>query len=215
MFEYYVLLWLEFGIPIFPVVLYLKEGGRDGVSFATYRQELFEWDVMTFRYASVALARFRGQEYVEKGPLAAGLSALMRWGRRPDVVRLNAELIGRVAASDLDEGAQFLLINLIKTYLPVPEGAQERYRRLISRKEYRKVEDVELTWADRILEKGIQEGLVRGKRESLKRLLAVRFGTIPKAVEARIESVDSEEELDGYLDRVLKAASLEDMGLEG
>jgi hypothetical protein len=37
-FEYYVLLWLEFGIPIFPVVLYLKEGGRDGVEVTTYRR---------------------------------------------------------------------------------------------------------------------------------------------------------------------------------
>ncbi len=138
MFEYYVLLWLEFGIPIFPIVLYIKEGGREGVGVATYRQELFDSEVMTFRYASVSLARFERQEYVEKGPFAAGLSALMGWGRRRDEAKLNAELIRRVAASGLDEAAQFVLVNVIKTYLPVPEEARERYRRLISREEYRK-----------------------------------------------------------------------------
>ncbi len=210
MFEYYVLLWLEFGIPIFPIVLYLKQGGRDGVGVARYRQELFGSEVMTFRYASVALAQFEGQEYVEKGPFAAGLSALMRWGRRSDEVKLNAELIQRVATSGLDEAAQFLLVNLIKTYLPVPEGALERYQRLISRKEYRKVQEVELSWADKLRE----EGLVRGKRETLKRLLSVKFGTLPPTVEARIDAVAFGEELDAYLDRVLTAASLEDMGLD-
>ncbi len=141
MFEYYALLWLEFGIPILPIVLYIKEGGRDGVGVGTYREELFGSEVMTFRYASVALARFEGQEYVERGPLAAGLSALMDWGRGPDEAKLNAELIRRVATSDLDEAAQFLLVNVIKTYLPVPEGALKRYRRFISRKEYRKVQE--------------------------------------------------------------------------
>ncbi len=163
----------------------------------------------------MALARFEGQEYVEKGPLAAGLSALMNWGRRPDEAKLNAELIRRVVTSGLEDEGQFLLVNVIKTYLPVPEGAQERYRRLIAREECRKVQELELSWADRLREEGLHEGLVRGKRETLKRQLAARFGTLPPTVEARIDGVASAEELDSYLDRVLTAASLEDMGLDG
>ncbi len=46
-----------------------------------------------------------------------------------------------------------------------------RYRRLVSRKEYRKVQDVELTWADKLLkqgeEKGIEKGLEQGREQGL------------------------------------------------
>jgi hypothetical protein len=123
-----------------------------------------------------------------------------------------------VATSGLEEAAQFLLVNVIKTYLPVPEGAMKRYRRLISREEYRKVQELELSWADRLREEGreegLHEGLIRGKRETLKRQLAARFGTLPPTVEAHIDAVASAEELDGYLDRVLTVASLEGMGLD-
>jgi hypothetical protein len=231
MFEYFALLWLELGLPVFPIVLYLKEGGRIGVEVATYRQEIFEREVLRFRYSTVALAGLDAEEYVEKGPLAVGLSALMRWGRRWDEAQRHAGLIRRVRASGLEEAAQFLLINLIKTYLPIPEGALGRYRRLISRKEYREVQEVELSWAERLREQGreqgrevgreegheegLQEGVVRGKRDTLKRLLAARFGPISPIVEARIAALSSGEELDRCLDRVLTAGSIEDLHLDG
>jgi hypothetical protein len=215
MFEYYALLWLQFGIPIFPIVLYVKEGNRDGLAMATYREELFGYPVMTFHYASVALARIEGQEYVEKGPLAAALSTLMRWGGGEPTAERHAKLLLRVVTGGLDEAAEFLLMNLIKTYLPLPEEARERYGRLLSGKEYRKVQEMELSWADKLRAEGIHEGLVRGKRETLKKLLVTRFGKLPSVLETRIDRVASEEELDRYLDRILTARSLEELGLEG
>ena len=205
---------------------YVKEGGREGIETATYRHELFGREVMKFQYASVALARIVGQEYVEKGPLAAALAALMRWGRDSDSVALRVGLLGRMVASGLDEASLFLLVNLIETYLPVPDGERERYRRLVSREEYRKVQEVELTWADKLRqegreegrekgrEEGLHEGLVQGKRQSLKRLLAAKFGALPNSVEVRIDALSSAEALDGYLDRVLAAGSIEELGLE-
>jgi len=104
----------------------------------------------------------------------------------------------------------------------VPDGERERYRRLVSREEYRKVQEVELTWADKLRqegreegrEEGLQEGLVQGKRQSLKRLLAAKFGGLSKSVEANIDALSSAEALDGYLDRVLAAGSIEELGLE-
>ncbi len=215
MFEYYALLWLEFDAPVFPIVLYVKEGGREGIETSIYRHELFGREVMRFQYGSVALARIAGQEYVEKGPLAAALAALMGWGRDSDSAGLRLRLLARVVASGLDEASLFLLVNLIETYLPVPEGARERYRRLVGRKEYRKVQEVELSWADRLREEGLQEGLVQGRRQALKRLLAAKFGGLPRSLEAKIDALASAEELDRCLDRILTAVSIEDLGLEG
>jgi hypothetical protein len=215
MFEYYALLWLSFDAPVFPIVLYVKEGGRVGIEARTYRHEVFGHEVMKFRYVSVALAQIAGEEYLERGPLAAALSALMRWSGDPDEVALRVRLLDRVVASGLDEASLFLLVNLIETYLPVPDEARERYRRLLAREEYRKVQEVELSWADRLRQEGVQEGLVLGKRQTLKRQLAAKFGGLPKRVDAAIDALATADELDACLDRVLTADSLEELGLSG
>jgi hypothetical protein len=227
MFEYYALLWLATDLPVFPVALFVRKRAREGIETAVYRHELFESEVLRFQYGSVALARIEGEEYVERGPLAAGLSAFMRFRRDTDRLELRARLLLRVVTSDLDDEAQFLLGNLIETRFPVPEAELDRYRRLMSRKEYRKVQDVELTWADKVrlegvkegrregLQEGLQEGLLRGKRETLKRLLASRFGPLSVRAESRIDALASVEEVDRYFDRGLAAGSIAELGLDG
>jgi len=194
MFEYYALLWLSFDTPIFPIVLFVKGGGREGIAARTYRHEVLGREVMKFQYASVALARIDGREYLEKGPVAAALAPFMLWEGEPDELLVRVDAVDRVASSGLDEEALFLLINLIQTYSPVPEESRERYRQLVSRKEYRKVQELELTWADRLRkegrDEGLQAGLLQGKRQTLKRLIVAKFGGLSKGVEARIDALD-------------------------
>jgi hypothetical protein len=75
------------------------------------------------------------------------------------------------------------------------------------------VQDTELTWGDKLLLKGRAEGVLQGKRETLKRLLVAKFGSLPSEVQIRIDAVESEEQLDRYLERVLTAQTLADVGL--
>ncbi|MCS6860322.1 MAG: DUF4351 domain-containing protein [Abditibacteriales bacterium] len=72
------------------------------------------------------------------------------------------------------------------------------------------VREMQMTWADRMK----LEGEVRGKREALLRQLSLKFGPLPEEVTARVQAIGSEE-LDAYLDRILFANSLAEMGLEG
>ena len=78
-------------------------------------------------------------------------------------------------------------------------------------------QDVELTWAEKLMEKGREEGLevglLKGKRETLLRQLAAKFGPLSVVTTARVEAIESLDELDGLLERVLTATSLEDMKL--
>ena len=108
------------------------------------------------------------------------------------------------------------------------------------------MQEVELTWADKLIEQGRQEGaekgreegraegrdegreegreegraegrrvgLIEGKRGTLLRLLTAKFGPLPEATSSRVEALDSLDELDSYFERVLKANSLEEIGLE-
>jgi hypothetical protein len=59
-------------------------------------------------------------------------------------------------------------------------------------------------------EEGVQEGRQEGQQEFLLRLLARRFGVLPEAVTARVMDA-GREELERWGDRVIDAASLDDV----
>jgi len=103
-----------------------------------------------------------------------------------------------------------LLLDVIETYFPMREDEQERYEQLLAREENRAVRDFERTWAERLMLTGFFEG----KRQTLKRQLTIKFGPLPSGVEGRIDAVAAEDELDRYLEGVITASSLVELGLE-
>ncbi len=68
---------------------------------------------------------------------------------------------------------------------------------------------------DKLLREGEEKGVLNGKRETLLRLLAQKFGPLPVSVTARVEAEESARELDGWLERILTASSLQELGLGG
>jgi len=165
MFQYYALLRARYEVSIFPVAVYLRRG-RSALSEEEYIVDLFGREQLRFRYAAVALARFEGQEYVEKGsPVAAALAALMsrRGAREP--LKLRLLMMERVALSGLDDARKFLLLNLIETYFKLAEDERQKFEGLLSRERYREVKRMQLTWAEKIEEKGRKEGMREGKKE--------------------------------------------------
>ena len=207
MFEYYALLRLHHRLPVFPIVLYLRGGPASTVE--EYQEELFGEELLRFRYRSVALARLPAEEYVGASPLGAALAALMRRGKARDRAELHGEMLRRVLESELDDARKYLLVNVIETYDELSAEETERFRRLISGKEYRKVQDVQLTYFDKLELRGRLEG----KRETLLRQLTAKFGPLPDETAMKIAAIGSTAELDTYLDRVLTANSLEEIGV--
>ena len=76
---------------------------------------------------------------------------------------------------------------------------------------------MEATWPDKMVEKGRVEERIEGRleehRRSLLRQLEAKFGTVVEKVKLRVEAIDSSNELDTYLERILTADSFEEMGL--
>ena len=174
---------------------------------------------LRFWYQSVSLAKLDAEEYVGKGnPVAAGLAALMNRGKSREPLALRALMLQVVAGSELDDARRFLLINLIETYFKLSPDHQKRFRRLVSAEEFREVQEMEVMWADRMRAEGAKEGrekgLIEGKRRTLLRQLAKKFGALSEEVTARVRALESVDELDVYLDRVLTATSLEEMELD-
>jgi hypothetical protein len=230
MYQYYSLLSFRYQLPIFPVAVYLR-GGKEGLAVEEHRVQLYGRETLRFRYDSIRLARLDVEEYREKGgPAGAALGALMDRTSSREPEKLRASLLRRIAKSRLEEARQLLLVDLVETYFQLTAEQKERYRRLVSRKEYRDVQDVEMTWAERLEEKGrkkgqeegreegrhegIEAGRLQGKRESVLQVLKARFERVPKQVFARVEAMDSAEELDACLERIVKADSLKETGLD-
>jgi flagellar biosynthesis/type III secretory pathway protein FliH len=80
---------------------------------------------------------------------------------------------------------------------------------------------MEFAWADKLREEGHQkgrlegldEGLLKGKRDTLLRLMMAKFGPLSEELATRIQGLESLEELDQYLDRLVTASSLAEMQL--
>jgi len=218
MFQYYALLRFKYGVPVFPVAVYLQ--GGSGLTDEEYREMLFGRELLRFRYQTVALARLEAEKYAGEGnPVAAALAALMNRENVEDRLTLRLLMEQYVAKAKVGDAREYLLLDLIKTYFELEPGEEESFHQLLSRPEYREAYEMELTWSEKMMEKGREQGrlsgLIEGKRETLKHLLTKKFGSLPEKTVFRIESLDSLEELDTYLDRVLAAESLEEMDLDG
>ena len=59
-----------------------------------------------------------------------------------------------------------------------------------------------------------ERGIIKGKRDALLMQLRIKFGDLPEAIVARVQTIDTDAALDALLGRVLRATTLEDMGLE-
>lgn len=74
-------------------------------------------------------------------------------------------------------------------------------------------ETVMPTLAETWVEQGVEQGSLAHARQTLRRQLAQRFGSLPLSIDERIERAD-QVTLDAWLDRVLDAASLDAVFVE-
>ena len=222
MCEYYTLLRSRHKIPVFPIVIYIR-GGKEGVTSEEYREQLYGYDFLRFRFPCIQLAGLDVEEYRRGvGPVAAALGALMDSSKTSERAELEASLLLQVLDSGFDEARQILLANIIETYLELSPGEKKRYRKVVSRKEYRKVQDVDETWMDKLLsqgekkgrEEGLRVGVIEGKRQTLLGLMDRKFGALPEGAAARVRSIESVDELDRLLDLILTATHLDEMQLD-
>ena len=216
MFEYYMLLRLRFRLPVFPVAIYLSPGAG-GLTKEMYTEGPFAQEVIRYSYAVVGMPDLSADDYqTSDNPLAASLSAFMRVSRLGRAVQKLLSL-RQVAVSDLDEARKTLLTYVIQTYLPLSEAEDNEFRTLLAQPESQEVRTMVNIYSGRIfdegVERGIEQGILQGQRNTLFKLLHSKFGTLPESVAAKIEAIESEAELDILLERILTANSLEEMGI--
>jgi hypothetical protein len=111
---------------------------------------------------------------------------------------------------DIDSHRKFLLLSLVDTYSPLATPEEEkRYKELTENPEYNDAAVFRGSWVERLM----MIGLLEGKRATLLRQISVRFGYPPEEIVWKIRRLNSLEELDTYLERVVRVRTLDDMGL--
>ena len=208
-FEYYMLLRLRYKLPVFPIALYIVPG-TGGITHETYVETLFGENILAFNYAALGLPELQADEYLYRdNPLAAALTALMKASRegRPRQKQISLQ---QVAVSDVDEARKFLLTNLIETYLTMNTSEQEQFQQLLATPEAEETRQMISIYEAR----GREAGILIGKREAVLKLMRLKFGALPQHIEANIQQLSTESEVDVLFERTVSANSLQDTGLE-
>ena len=229
MFEYFALFSMLHNQPVFPIVLLLVPQGQ-GIAWQVHQQTLFGRELLTFRYAQIAVRDLDGTTYLGQHPVAAALAALMQTGGL-STAELKLNSLRHVVDSDLTMGDKRFLIDLVETYLPHDRVMDARGEIMDA------LMEMELTWAEKIEQEaelrgqlkgkregkqegrqegkreGTREGLVRGKQALLFRLLRARFGDLSTQFIARLEAVRNPDQLDELSEQILFAESLADIHL--
>src|SRR5262249_30432569 len=184
MFEYYVQLRRDSGLPVLPVGLFLRVG-LDGIGWDAYEEPFWEHRVLRFEYAYVGLPALEARPYGTGGNLlGGGLSGLMRVPpqRRAE---LHAEALQRIARSGENDWRRFLLAECVEAYGDLDEAQRQELEALLNTEQYREARPLMMTTHER--------GKIEGRREMALRLLEARFGPLPPDVKQRVEALDPEQ----------------------
>ena len=227
MFDYYVQLRRNTGLPVFPIALFLRVG-LDGGGWDAYEEHFWEEEIVHFRYAYVGLPGLPGEQYATgENLLGVALSALMRQPaeRRAE---LYAEGLKRIAVSGENDYRQFLLAECMEAYAELDEAQKERVQALLQTEAYREADPLMQTTYERgkadayreveplmqtTYERGIDDGIEQGERRAALRQMEKKFGPLSAEVKRRVEALSPEALARLQLD-LLDAHALEELRLD-
>jgi hypothetical protein len=216
MFEYYIQLRRDTGLPVLPIALFLLVG-LSGIGWDAYEEHFWEQRILRFEYAYVGLPALDGETYATgENLLGVALSALMRLPAEQRA-ELYAEGLKRIASSGENDYRRFLLAECLEAYSDLDEAQKERLQALLQTEAYREVEPIMKTTYERGIEDGIERGIERGieqgERRSALRQMEAKFGPLSPAVKQRVEALSPEALAQLQLD-LLKAQALEELRLD-
>ena len=160
-------------------------------------------------YQSVKLKALNYRDYLtSENPLAFALMAKMNYNRREEV-RLKADFLRLILGSRTDDLRRSLLVEFVETYIPLLGNDFIEFQELIhTENQYEEVEKMVTVYEQMGMEKGIEKGMEKEKQNTLVKLLAKKFGSVPEEMDRAIRAIDSFERLDELLLSVFDAKSL-------
>ena len=213
MFDYYIQLRRDTGLPVLPIALFLRVG-LNGVGWDAYEEYFWEQRIIRFEYAYVGLPALDGEPYaMGENLLGVALSALMRLPADRQA-ELYAEGLKRIAVSEENDYRRFLLAECLEAYAEFDEAQKERLQALLHTESYREVEPLMKTTYERGIQVRERDRTgIQGERRSALRQMEAKFGPLSAKVKQQLEALSPEALAQLQLD-LLKAQTLEELRLE-
>ncbi len=231
MLSYYEQLRRQYGLPVLPIALYLRVGLK-GTGWDVYEEKYWDHRLLSFEYAYVGLPGLKGEQFVAgEHLLGVALTALMDVppARRAAV---HAEALRRLAEARENDYRRYLLLDCLEAYSTLDEAQTQELGALLRTERYQGAQAMPLTSFEKGvqagleqavtsfekgvqagLEQGLQQGQQQGLRTTLQKVLEARFGPLSPRAQERFESL-STEQLEALILALLKAQSLQELGLE-
>jgi hypothetical protein len=180
MFAYFARLHEEYGLPVFPIVLYShgkplrREPDRYVVDFPKFR-------VLDFAFRTIQLNRLNWRDYLRNpNPVASALMTKMLIApeERP---RVKLECLRMLATLKLDKAKSALIATFMESYLKLTAAESIVYNRglkVLKKPEREAVMQLTNEW--------IEQGKKEGRQEVFLEQLRFRFGSVPREIEKRM-----------------------------
>jgi hypothetical protein len=182
-----------------------------------YRVDFADGEVLRFHYRVVQLNRLSWRKFVNKpNPVASALMAKRKIALR-NRPRVKAECLRLMLTLKLDRARMRLIASFVDAYLNLSESEDREFQRTLDRgklkpKEREQVMEYLTSWERKGILQGRTEGVVV-LREALLDVLTSRFGPLEDSLAARINQVDTLEELRMLMKRALHVDSPQELGI--
>ena len=189
MFKYLCQLFLRFGKPVIPIVIFSDDAKWWTKIPDTFIMKFKETEYLRFFYHAFKLKHMKWKDYIDSNnPLLYALMAKMEYDRR-DIVRLKTDFLRLVLKSEKNPARQRVLVEFIENYVILKEDELEKFSEQIeTKREFREIKKMITVYEERGIQKGIQKGLLQAAREDVFDVLELRFGRVPRQIKSAVST---------------------------
>src|SRR2546423_6083220 len=216
MLDYYTLLRRSTSLPVLPYAVLLYPG-RPALGYRTYEERFRGRTIASLTYFQVSLPSLDARPYAASGnALARALASTMRLPNqeeeRQGIYRAAiASILGALGRDEMDDDVAAALWTLVHTYLPYRIERPDEVDVEWNEEDATMVQKLDQKWLADIRAQGQAEGQLEGalraKRAWLKEDIARRVGALPPEGAARLDGVESGDQLAAIKSRPDTAAA--------
>jgi predicted transposase YdaD len=212
MFKYFCQLFLRFGKPVIPIVIFTDDHRWRTEFPDSYSIEFNNKCYLKYYYHSIKLKHYNWRKFLDSNnPLAYALMAKMDYAKS-ERVKLKADFLRLILKAEINSAKQSILVDFIENYVRLTSKEQQVFETLVTNEEdYIEVIKMMTVYEARGIEQGMQQGIEQGMQQGMQQgiqqgiqqgaieiaqkdvieVLILRFKTIPVAIKKKIERCES------------------------
>ena len=213
MFKYFCQLFLRFGKPIIPIVIFTDDHKWRSMVPDTFRLEFKDKEYLKYCYHSIKLKHYNWRDFLNHhNPLAYALMSKMDYSNS-ERVRVKADFLRLILQAEINPARQSILVDFVENYVRLNSKEQQLFEATVKAEEIQEVIKMMTVYEARGIEKGMQQGMQQGVSRAILETLEVRFGNIPYILKEKINYCNDLEKLNRAHKKALLISSLDEFKL--